>query len=97
MVNNICRGPASLENYFSKTICHLPAISLRSEGQAVCIWRCNLCINDKRMLKLFIVETPGAAIDTRHGKQSATVRKKNDICRHHSSEICHDENKDRCV
>ena len=28
------------------------------------------------MLKLFIVETPGAAIDTRLGKQSATVRKK---------------------
>ena len=27
------------------------------------------------MFKPFLVETPGAAIDTRHGKQSATVRK----------------------
>ena len=27
------------------------------------------------MLKLFVVETPGAAIDTRHSGQSATVRK----------------------
>lgn len=28
------------------------------------------------MLKLFIVETSGAAIDTGHGRQSATVRKR---------------------
>ena len=33
-------------------------------------------LNDKRMLKPFLVETPGAAIDTRHGIQSATVRKR---------------------
>ena len=75
-MNKIRRGPASLENHFSKTICHLPAISFRSEGKALCIWRCDLCINDKRMLKHFIVETPGAAIDTRHGKRSATERKR---------------------
>ena len=42
----------------------------------MCIWRCNLCINDEADAKAFIVETPGAAIDTRHGKWPATVRKR---------------------
>lgn len=79
MVNKIRRGPASLENFFSTKICHLPAIALRSEGRALCICTCNVCINDKRMLKSFVVETPGAAIDTRHSRRSATVRKKGTV------------------
>ena len=78
-MTEIRRGPASLENFFSTIICHLPAIALRSEGRALCIWTCNVCINDKRMLKSFVVETPGAAIDTRQSRQSATVRKKGTI------------------